>query len=261
MATEAAPSHANRYIDQNDLLLDVKNLKMHFPVTAGFLIQRKVADNKAVDGVTFDIKRGETLGLVGESGCGKSTTGRAILQLYKPTSGEVIFNGLDLTKQHGKELRANRRKMQMVFQNPATSFNPTMTIGQTLVDAMRLSGHLTVRQKEQRALALLDQMELDERFVALYPYEMSGGQLQRVMIARALVVGPELLIADEPTSMLDASLRVTVLNLLRDAGVQAGDRVVMVLGREIAWWEVLSACLRMGAVISPGTRKVLAPAR
>src|SRR5688572_306258 len=130
MATEAtaAPTHANRYIDQNDILLDVQDLKMHFPVTAGFLIQRKVADNKAVDGVSFNIKRGETLGLVGESGCGKSTTGRAILQLYKPTAGQVIFNGHDLTKQHGKELRANRRKMQMVFQDPYASLNPRMSI-------------------------------------------------------------------------------------------------------------------------------------
>jgi oligopeptide transport system ATP-binding protein len=222
MATEAAPSHANRFIDQNDILLDVKDLKMHFPVTAGFLIQRKVADNKAVDGVTFDIKRGETLGLVGESGCGKSTTGRAILQLYKPTSGEVIFNGHDLTKQQGKELRANRRKMQMVFQDPYASLNPRMSVRDIISEPLVIHGLGNAAERRERVTELMRVVGLNPYYASRYPHEFSGGQRQRIGIARSLAVSPDFIVCDEPVSALDVSIQAQVINLLEELQEQFG---------------------------------------
>lgn len=222
MATEAAPSHANRFIDQNDILLDVKDLRMHFPVTAGFLIQRKVADNKAVDGVTFDIKRGETLGLVGESGCGKSTTGRAILQLYKPTSGEVIFNGHDLTKQHGKELRANRRKMQMVFQDPYASLNPRMSVRDIISEPLVIHGLGNATERRERVTELMRVVGLNPYYASRYPHEFSGGQRQRIGIARSLAVSPDFIVCDEPVSALDVSIQAQVINLLEELQEQFG---------------------------------------
>jgi oligopeptide transport system ATP-binding protein len=222
MATEAAPSHANRFIDQNDILLDVKDLRMHFPVTAGFLIQRKVADNKAVDGVTFDIKRGETLGLVGESGCGKSTTGRAILQLYKPTSGEVIFNGHDLTKQQGKELRANRRKMQMVFQDPYASLNPRMSVRDIISEPLVIHGLGNAAERRERVTELMRVVGLNPYYASRYPHEFSGGQRQRIGIARSLAVSPDFIVCDEPVSALDVSIQAQVINLLEELQEQFG---------------------------------------
>ncbi len=168
----------------------------------------------AVDDVSLTVRRAETVGLVGESGSGKSTLGRAILRLLDLDGGKILFEGQEIQGLSEREFRPLRAKTQMVFQNPATSFNPTMTIGQTLMDAMRLARHLSVRQKEQRALALLDQMQLDERFVALYPYEMSGGQLQRVALARALAPEPDFIFLDEPTAALDMSVRGQIINLL-----------------------------------------------
>jgi oligopeptide transport system ATP-binding protein len=222
MATEAAPSHANRFIDQNDILLDVKDLKMHFPVTAGFLIQRKVADNKAVDGVTFDIKRGETLGLVGESGCGKSTTGRAILQLYKPTSGQVIFNGHDLTTQHGKELRANRRKMQMVFQDPYASLNPRMSVRDIISEPLVIHSLGNSAERRERVTELMRVVGLNPYYASRYPHEFSGGQRQRIGIARSLAVSPDFIVCDEPVSALDVSIQAQVINLLEELQEQFG---------------------------------------
>jgi len=224
MATEAVPStsHADRFIDQSDILLDVKDLKMHFPVTAGFLIQRKVADNKAVDGVTFDIKRGETLGLVGESGCGKSTTGRAILQLYKPTSGEVIFNGKDLTKLKGGELRANRRKMQMVFQDPYASLNPRMSVRDIISEPLVIHGLGNASERRERVTELMRVVGLNPYYATRYPHEFSGGQRQRIGIARSLAVSPDFIVCDEPVSALDVSIQAQVINLLEDLQQQFG---------------------------------------
>jgi oligopeptide transport system ATP-binding protein len=168
----------------------------------------------AIDNVSLNVKRGETVGLVGESGSGKSTLGRAILHLLSLDQGKIIFQGDEIQDLDERAFRHTRAEIQMVFQNPATSFNPTMTIGETLLDAMRLLRNLTSREKEQRALKLLDQMQLDGRFVGLYPYEMSGGQLQRVALARALAPDPSFIFLDEPTAALDMSIRGQIINLL-----------------------------------------------
>jgi oligopeptide transport system ATP-binding protein len=206
----------------NTDLVQVRDLKMYFPVMRGIIIQRQVAAVKAVDGLTFSIKKGETLGLVGESGCGKSTTGRAILQLHRPTGGEVIFNdsevGIrDLTKMHGEEMRRMRRKVQMIFQDPYASLNPRMTVGDIIGEPIRVhnlrQGQAAVRERVQELLGLVG---LNPYFVNRYPHEFSGGQRQRIGIARALAVEPEFVVCDEPVSALDVSIQAQVLNLLED---------------------------------------------
>lgn len=198
-------------------LVQVRNLKMHFPVMKGVVLKRTVAHVKAVDGVSFSIKRGETLGLVGESGCGKSTTGRAILQLYKPTGGEVIFQGTDLTRLHGEDLRRMRRKVQMIFQDPYASLNPRMTVGDIIGEPIAVhnlrQGKGAIRERVQELLELVG---LNPYFINRYPHEFSGGQRQRIGIARALAVEPEFVVCDEPVSALDVSIQAQVLNLLED---------------------------------------------
>jgi len=168
----------------------------------------------AVDSVTLAVRHGETVGLVGESGSGKSTLGRCILHLMKLDQGKIIFEGQEIQALREREFRPLRRKIQMVFQNPLTSFNPMLTIGQALLDAMCLVTDLSTHEKQQRVLALLDQVQLEERFAGLYPYEMSGGQLQRVALARALAPGPDFIFLDEPTAALDMSIRGQIVNLL-----------------------------------------------
>jgi oligopeptide transport system ATP-binding protein len=224
MATETVPSPTTTggTAAERDLLLDVRNLKMYFPVTAGFLIQRKVADNKAVDGVTFHIERGETLGLVGESGCGKSTTGRAILQLYKPTAGEVIFNGKDLTKQRGRELRINRRKMQMVFQDPYASLNPRMSVRDIISEPLVIHNLGNNAERKERVAELMRVVGLNPYYASRYPHEFSGGQRQRIGIARSLAVSPDFIVCDEPVSALDVSIQAQVINLLEELQEQFG---------------------------------------
>ncbi|MCL6649259.1 MAG: ATP-binding cassette domain-containing protein [Chloroflexi bacterium] len=201
---------------QAEELLKVTNLKMYFPITSGLLFQRKVADVKAVDGISFTVRRGETLGLVGESGCGKSTTARAILQLYRPTAGSVLFEGNELTKLKGGELRRMRRRMQMIFQDPYGSMNPRMTIEAALTEPMVIQGigHSS-RERRDRAAALLEEVGLEAAHLRRYPHEFSGGQRQRICIARALAVEPEFLICDESVSALDVSVQAQVLNLLK----------------------------------------------
>jgi oligopeptide transport system ATP-binding protein len=198
-------------------LIEVRDLKMHFPVTKGIIFQRQVGAVKAVDGVSFSIKKGETLGLVGESGCGKSTTGRAILQLYRPTGGEVMFQGTDLTKLHGEELRRMRRKVQMIFQDPYASLNPRMTVGDIVGEPIRVHGlrksSKDVRDRVQELLALVG---LNPYFINRYPHEFSGGQRQRIGVARALAVEPEFVVCDEPVSALDVSIQAQIINLLED---------------------------------------------
>jgi oligopeptide transport system ATP-binding protein len=205
----------------NTDILRVRDLKMHFPVMRGVVFQRQVGAVKAVDGLNFSIKKGETLGLVGESGCGKSTTGRAILQLYKPTAGEVMFSDAgsmrDLTKLQGEEMRKMRRKVQMIFQDPYASLNPRMTVGDIIGEPIRVhnlrQGPTAVRERVQELLALVG---LNPYFVNRYPHEFSGGQRQRIGIARALAVEPEFVVCDEPVSALDVSIQAQVLNLLED---------------------------------------------
>ncbi len=197
-------------------LLEVKDLKMYFPVTRGIVIQRKVADVKAVDGISFTIKRGETLGLVGESGCGKSTTGRAILQLYRPTAGSVRFDGRELTTMKGEELRRQRRRMQMIFQDPYASLNPRMTVGSIIAEPLEIHKISSGKEKQERVQELLRLVGLNPYFAQRYPHEFSGGQRQRIGIARALAVNPDFIVCDEPISALDVSIQAQIVNLLQD---------------------------------------------
>jgi oligopeptide transport system ATP-binding protein len=197
-------------------LLEVNDLKMYFPVTRGIVLQRKVADVKAVDGVSFTIKRGETLGLVGESGCGKSTTGRAILQLYRPTAGSVKFDGKELTTMKGEELRRQRRRMQMIFQDPYASLNPRMTVGSIIAEPLEIHKISSGKEKQERVQELLRLVGLNPYFAQRYPHEFSGGQRQRIGIARALAVNPDFIVCDEPISALDVSIQAQIVNLLQD---------------------------------------------
>jgi oligopeptide transport system ATP-binding protein len=207
----------------NDTLIEIRDLKMHFPVTKGIVFQRQVGAVKAVDGVSFSIKRGETLGLVGESGCGKSTTGRAILQLYRPTSGEVLFQGTDLTKLRGEELRRMRRKVQMIFQDPYASLNPRMTVGDIVGEPIRVHGlRKPGKETRERVQELLELVGLNPYFINRYPHEFSGGQRQRIGVARALAVEPEFIVCDEPVSALDVSIQAQVINLLEDLQQKLG---------------------------------------
>src|SRR5438874_6233333 len=197
-------------------LLDVKALKMHFPLTQGIIFQRQVGAVRAVDGVDFFVEKGETLGLVGESGCGKSTTGRAILQLYKPTAGEVRFDGTELTKLGGEQMRKMRRRMQMIFQDPYASLNPRMTVGNIIGEPLEVHSLARGREKTERVQELLRVVGLNPYFTNRYPHEFSGGQRQRIGIARALAVEPEFIVCDEPISALDVSIQAQVSNLLED---------------------------------------------
>jgi oligopeptide transport system ATP-binding protein len=199
-----------------NVLVRVKDLKMHFPVRAGVL-NRIVGAIKAVDGLTFDILKGETLGLVGESGCGKTTAGRAILQLYRPTGGEVAFQGVDLASQGSQALRRARRHMQMIFQDPYASLNPQMRVGEIIARPLRVHG-LAKSRREERAQVndLMRKVGLDPSFRDRYPHEFSGGQRQRIGIARALATSPDFIVCDEPISALDVSIQAQVLNLLTD---------------------------------------------
>ncbi|MGN6563744.1 MAG: ABC transporter ATP-binding protein [Thermomicrobiales bacterium] len=203
-------------------LLDVQNLVMHFPLTKGIIIQRKVGAVQAVDGVSFSVKRGETLGLVGESGCGKSTTGRAILQLYKPTSGQVMFHGRDLTTLDGGDMRKMRRYLQMIFQDPYASLNPRMTVGNIIAEPMQIHNLVAKNERNDRVQELLETVGLNPYFANRYPHEFSGGQRQRIGVARALAANPEFIVADEPVSALDVSIQAQIVNLLEDLQQQFG---------------------------------------
>lgn len=199
----------------NDVLLRVDELKMHFPIYRG-VFQRQVGAVRAVDGVSFDVKRGETLGLVGESGCGKSTTGRTILQLYKPTDGNVHFEGKDLIRLKGEEMRLMRRKMQMIFQDPYASLNPRMTVGQLVGEPLMVHNVATGGEIDERVAHLLELVNLNPTFASRYPHEFSGGQRQRIGVARALALQPSFIICDEPISALDVSIQAQVVNLLEE---------------------------------------------
>jgi oligopeptide transport system ATP-binding protein len=215
MAVETAKAEAVSSNGQQPLL-DVRNLVMHFPLTQGIIFQKKVGAVQAVDGVSLAVNRGETLGLVGESGCGKSTTGRAILQLYKPTAGEVFFDGQDLTKLDGGNMRKMRRHLQMIFQDPYASLNPRMTVGSIVSEPMQIHNLVPKNQRNQRVQELLQTVGLNPYFANRYPHEFSGGQRQRIGIARALAANPDFIVCDEPVSALDVSIQAQIVNLLED---------------------------------------------
>ena len=201
---------------ENEILLEVKDLKMWFPITQGIVFQRHIGDIKAVDGISFFIRRGETLGLVGESGCGKTTTGRAILQLYRPTAGDVHFEGQNLCKLKGEALRRMRRKMQMIFQDPYASLNPRMTVGNIVGEPLEVHNILKGKALKERVMELLEVVGLNRYFINRYPHEFSGGQRQRIGVARALAVQPDFIVCDEPISALDVSIQAQIINLLEE---------------------------------------------
>lgn len=201
--------------NKNDVLLKVEDLKMHFPIFRG-VFQRQVGAVHAVDGVSFEVMRGETLGLVGESGCGKSTTGRTILQLYKPTAGTVSFEGTDLSTLKSEEMRWMRREMQMIFQDPYASLNPRMTVGEIVGEPLIVHNVAKGGEIQDRVSHLLNLVGLNPGFSGRYPHEFSGGQRQRIGVARALALQPSFIVCDEPISALDVSIQAQVVNLLEE---------------------------------------------
>jgi oligopeptide transport system ATP-binding protein len=200
----------------NHSLLRVVDLVKHFPITRGIVFQKQVGAVHAVDGVSFEIKKGETFGLVGESGCGKSTTGRTILQLYKPTSGKVYYGDVDLTTLPSEDMRRMRRKLQMIFQDPYASLNPRMTVGEIIGEPLIVHNLAKNSEIQERVGRLLELVGLNPAYVNRYPHEFSGGQRQRIGVARALSLQPELIVCDEPISALDVSIQAQVVNLLED---------------------------------------------
>jgi oligopeptide/dipeptide ABC transporter ATP-binding protein len=202
-------------------LLEVRGLVKHFPIRRG-LFGRTAGQVRAVDGVSFDVREGEVLGLVGESGCGKTTTGRCILRLIEPTSGTVRFDGRDITRLSGRELRPLRRQMQVVFQDPYASLNPRLTVGSVLGEALAVHGLARGAKARARVAELLELVGLSPEHARRYPHEFSGGQRQRIGVARALAVEPRLIVADEPVSALDVSIQAQIVNLLQDLQQRLG---------------------------------------
>jgi oligopeptide transport system ATP-binding protein len=198
----------------NQPLVELDDLRVWFPIKSGLVLDRHVGDVKAVDGVTFSIQRGETLGLVGESGCGKSTVGRAMLRLYKPTGGSIVFDGIDISSLSESQLRPLRRRMQMVFQDPFASLNPRHSVGRIVSEPLRVHGLSSRREVSSRVRELLRVVGLPADAGNRYPHEFSGGQRQRIGLARALSLNPELLVCDEPVSALDVSIQAQIINLL-----------------------------------------------
>ena len=209
--------------------MEVRNLVKHFPISRGILIKHNVGAVKAVDDISFQIEQGETLGIVGETGCGKSTTARLMMRLLEATSGEILFEGDDITRLKGAQLKAIRREVQMIFQDPYSSLNPRKTIGSIIAEPFAIHKLLTGKGERKRAVQeLMETVGLNPEHYNRYPHEFSGGQRQRIGVARALALKPKLLIADEPVSALDVSIQAQVLNLLRDLQRQLGLTVVFI---------------------------------
>ncbi len=238
-----------------EILLEISDLKKHFPIRRG-IIRRQVGAVKAVDGVTFQVRRGETLGLVGESGCGKSTTGQTVLRLLEPTAGQVIFDGQDVTQLNSNDLRQARRHMQMIFQDPYASLNPRMTVGRIISEGLRIHNIGDANSRKDRVAELLKLVGLNPYFVNRYPHEFSGGQRQRIGIARALATNPSFIIADEPISALDVSIQAQVVNLLDDLKEELG-LTYLFIAHDLSMVRYISdrvAVMYLGHIAELGTR-------
>jgi len=242
-----------------DNLLQVKDLKVQFPVSRGGFFRREKRVVHAVDGVSFDIRAGETLGLVGESGCGKSTTGRAITRLIYPTSGEVSFEGHDLLSLDRSELLPFRKKIQMVFQNPYSSLDPRMTIASILSEPLKSLTPMSRPERREKIASLLEEVNLSPKFLNRYPHEFSGGQRQRINIARALSVSPKLIVADEPVSALDVSIQAQIINLLHDLQQKFG-MAYLFIAHDLSVVKTLShrvAVMYLGKIVELGETRIL----
>jgi oligopeptide/dipeptide ABC transporter ATP-binding protein len=210
-------------------LIEVKDLVKHFPIKRGVLFQREIGSVKAVDGVSFEVRSGETLGIVGETGCGKSTTARLLIRLLEPTSGTIVFQGEDIRERNKEELKALHREMQMIFQDPYSSLNPRKTIGSIIAEPFAVHGMLTGEgERKKRVQELMDRVGLNPEHYNRYPHEFSGGQRQRIGVARAVALEPKLLVADEPVSALDVSIQAQVLNLLRGLQREMGLTLIFI---------------------------------
>ena len=239
----------------NGALLKVENLEKHFPIRRGILWEKTVGAVKAVDGVSFEVAEGETLGLVGESGSGKSTTGYCILQLTKPTSGSINFMGKELTDLPREELRRMRREMQIVFQDPYASLDPRMTVGGIVAEPLEVHGIGTRRSRGEQVRKLLDIVGFNPNFTNRYPHEFSGGQRQRIGVARALALNPKLIVCDEPVSALDVSIQAQILNLLKDLQRDFG-LTYLFISHDLAVVRTMSdriAVMNQGKLVEVGT--------
>jgi oligopeptide transport system ATP-binding protein len=237
-------------------ILQVKNLKQHFPIEDGFLFKRQVGAIRAVDGISFDVMQGETLGIVGESGCGKSTTARAIAQLYTPTAGEVLFEGKDLVKLSSKDLLKVRKDIQMIFQDPYASLDARMTVRTIIAEPLEIYNkqglmHLSKEEIEKKVEDLMERVGLSKFYKNRYPHEFSGGQRQRIGIARALALNPKIILADEPVSALDVSIQSQILNLLSDLRKEFGLTYIFI-AHDLAVIEYIStrvAVMYLGKIV------------
>ena len=241
--------------NKKEVLLHVQDLVKHFPIRRG-VFRRQVGAVQAVDGISFDIYKGETLGLVGESGCGKSTAGRTILQLLKPTDGEVIFNGDDLVSLNRGEMRKRRRHMQMIFQDPYASLNPRMQVGSIISEPLNIHHIGNSASRKERVQELLSLVGLNPYFVKRYPHEFSGGQRQRIGIARALATNPSFIVADEPISALDVSIQAQVVNLLDDLKADLG-LTYLFIAHDLSMVRYISdrvAVMYLGRIVEMGER-------
>jgi len=246
-------------MSENNTLVRVDKLVKHFPITRGIVFQKEIGAVKAVDEVSFDIKKGETLGLVGESGCGKTTTGRTILQLHKPTSGDVFFRDINLSTASDGKLRELRRDMQIIFQDPYASLNPRMTVGRIIAEPLDVHNIGSPGERKDRVQELLRLVGLNPYFVNRYPHEFSGGQRQRIGVARALALEPEFIVCDEPISALDVSIQAQVVNLLEELQEELG-LTYLFIAHDLSMVRHISnriAVMYLGKIVELAPREVL----
>jgi oligopeptide transport system ATP-binding protein len=246
-------------MSENGVLVSVRGLKMYFPIKKGIVFQKQIGAVKAVDDVSFDIHQGETLGLVGESGCGKTTTGRTLLQLYRPTAGKVFFDGVDLTAIQPTELRKMRQKMQMIFQDPYASLNSRWTISRIISEPMRVHKLSDSKGQIERVKELLDLVQLNQLYINRYPHEFSGGQRQRIGVARALASNPKFIVCDEPISALDVSIQAQVVNLLEELQEKFG-LTYLFIAHDLSMVRHICnrvAVMYLGVIVELGSRQEL----